>query len=272
MSKLIFATGLTTAGLFGLSLSMYNVEGGHRAVMFNRFYGVEQKVISEGTHFRIPYIQRPVIMDVRTRPKRIETNTPSKDMQMISITLRVLHKPRVANLPTLWAELGEAYDERVLPSIGNEILKSIVAEHDAAELITMREHVSEKIRNSLSERGESFNILFDDISIVDLTFGREFTYAVEQKQIAEQEAARAVFLVEKAQQEKLAGIIRSEGESEAALKISDAFLKHGKGLIELRRIEAQKEIAVILSKSRNVMYVPGGSNSGSPNLLLNIDK
>lgn len=105
----------------------------------------------------------------------------------------------------------------------------------------------------------------------DLTFGREFTNAVEQKQIAQQEAERARFVVEKAEQEKAAAIIRAEGEAAAADLISQAYKKSGMGHIELRRLEAAKEIAGTLATARNVTYLPGsGEGKGGQTLLLNI--
>ena len=105
-----------------------------------------------------------------------------------------------------------------------------------------------------------------------MTFGKEFTEAVEQKVIAQQEAERARFIVEKAEQEKMAGIIRAEGESEAAKLLSEAYKKSGQAHLELRRIEASKEIASTLAQSGNVAYLPGGGkNGGASNLLLRVN-
>lgn len=242
---------------------MYDVQGGSRAVIFDRVQGVQQSVIGEGTHFLIPWLQKAVVFDVRTRPRNIASNTGTKDLQMVSLTLRVLHRPEVNKLPSIYQTLGLDYDERVLPSIGNEVLKSIVAQFDAAELITQREVVSARIRQELSERASEFNIKLEDVSITHLTFGREFTKAVEQKQIAQQDAERAKFVVEKAEQERQASVIRAEGEAEAAEYISKALEKNGDGLLLIRRIEASKEIAQTLAASSNITYLPGGSTGGA---------
>lgn len=92
-----------------------------------------------------------------------------------------------------------------------------------------------------------------------MTFGKEFTKAVEEKQIAQQEAERARFVVEKAEQERQANVIRAEGEAEAADTISKAVAKSGDGLIMIRRIETQKDIAQMLARNPNVSYLPGGA-------------
>lgn len=82
--------------------SIYDVKGGSRAVIFDRLSGVKEDVISEGTHFLIPWLQRAIQFDVRTKPRNIATTTGSKDLQMVSLTLRVLHRPEVKALPKIY--------------------------------------------------------------------------------------------------------------------------------------------------------------------------
>merc|ERR1712241_266485 len=191
--------GLALAGGVVQS-ALFNVDGGHRAVIFDRFAGIKQNVIGEGTHFMIPWVQRPIMFDIRSRPKNVPSITGSKDLQNVNITLRILFRPSPDHLPNIYTTLGIDYEDRVLPSITNEVLKAVVAQFDAGGLITQRELVSAKVNSELTARAEQFGLILDDISITHLTFGREFTQAVELKQVAQQDAEKARFLMEKAEQ------------------------------------------------------------------------
>jgi len=245
--------------------SIYNVDGGFRAVMFDRLRGVQRGVVGEGTHFRIPWLQTPHIFDVRIRPRNISSATGTKDLQVVTINLRVLSRPDENFLPDIFSNLGLDYDERVLPSIGNEVLKAVVAQYNAEQLITQREKVSQDVRAALVKRAGEFHINLDDVAITDLKFGKEFTAAIESKQVAEQDAERAKFVVLKASQEQKAAVIRAEGEADAA-KLISAALDDSPALVEIRKIEAAKDIADTLGRSRNVTYLP----SGGQNMLLNL--
>jgi prohibitin 2 len=256
------AAGVGAVGFVGYN-SFFTVQGGERAVLWSRVQGVKPSVYGEGMHPRIPLIEYPVHFDVRSRGRNVQSLTGSKDLQMVNIQLRVLFYPNKEELPWIYTRLGHNYDDRVLPSIVNEVTKAVVARYNASDLLTKREVVSNEIRNALTQRMAEFRILLDDFMLTQISFSNEYTSAVEAKQVAQQDAERARYVVEKAIQEKRSIIVKAEGEAESARLIGKA-IQNNPGFVKLRKIDTAKEIAVTVSRNQGKVYL------NSDSLLINV--
>jgi prohibitin 2 len=136
-------------------------------------------------------------------------------------------------------------------------------QYNASQLLTQREVVSRDIRRILTARAANFNIVLDDVSITQLTFSKEYTSAVEAKQVAQQDAERAKFVVEKAEQDKQSAVIKAQGEAASARLIGEA-VQSNPAFLTLRRIEAAREIAGTVGSSANRVFL------SSDALMLNL--
>merc|ERR1712241_1141910 len=261
--RLAYAGNGALSAAYAVSQSVFTVEGGHRGGLFSRLGGVGDHLFGEGMHLRVPWLQWPLIYDIRSRAYKVVSPSGTADLQMVDIGLRVLYRPNPVKIQEIAQQIGDDFSDKVLPSIIHETLKSVIAEFSAQSLLTEREKVSDRIRKDLEERARDFHIILDDVAITDTQFSPLFTQSIENKQIAQQQAFQAKFIVQQAMEEKKQKIVSAEGEAQSATLIGEA-LKKNPAYLKLQRIEYGKKVSRVVSQSPNKVMM------NTENLLLDV--
>jgi len=210
------------------------VGAGERGVVLN-FGAVQDMVLNEGLHFRVPIQQKVAIMDVKVQKAVTDAASASSDLQDVtsSIALNYHVVPDKANV--VYQTLGVEFKERIIDPAIQEVTKAVSARYTAEELITKRAAVSEAMRENLAERLIPHNIAVDAVSIVAFSFSKIFTEAIESKQTAEQLALKAKRDLDRIRIEAEQKITAAKAEAES-LRLQRANISLD--LIELRKVEA----------------------------------
>ncbi len=210
------------------------IGAGERGVVMN-FGAVQEKVLNEGLHFRIPIMQ--VITPIDVKVQKVVTNAAaaSSDLQDVSsdVALNWHVVPDKANV--VYQRIGTQFKDRIIDPAIQEVVKAVTALYTSEQLITKRPEVSLAMREALSERLKEHHIVVDAFSIVGFSFSQTFVDAIEDKQTAEQRALKAQRDLERIKIEAEQKVTAATAEAEA-LRLQRANISAD--LIELRKVEA----------------------------------
>ena len=210
--------GKLTALLFLLTILLTPcviVNAGERGVLM-KFGQIQEQILGEGIHLIIPIVNTVKKLSIRIQKQEISTEAASKDLQnvLIDVALNWHFLPDKVN--RIFQQIGD--ENQVIESIINpaieEVLKAVIAQYTAEEVITKRGDVKRELDQDLTVRLGTYNIEVNDISLVHIRFSDKFRAAVESKQIAAQEAKRAEFIALKAVKEAEVKVNLAKGEAE----------------------------------------------------------
>lgn len=210
------------------------VGAGERGVVLN-FGAVQDTVLNEGLHFRVPIMQRVSIMDVKVQKAVTDSASASADLQDVTMSVALNYHVLPDKANVVYQTIGVQFKDRIIDPAIQEVMKAVSARYSAEELIAKRPAVSEAMRGALSERLLAYNIAVDAFSIVSFSFSRIFTEAIESKQTAEQLALKAKRDLERIKIEAEQKVTAARAEAES-LRLQRANISED--LIELRKIEA----------------------------------
>ncbi|MCX5792868.1 MAG: prohibitin family protein [Elusimicrobia bacterium] len=216
----------------------------------------------EGLHFKVPLMESIIKFSIQIQRADIKTQAFSKDLQTMNVHLVVNHRIQKGTVVSIYRNLGPNYVETIVDPTVQEIFKSIAAKFSAERIIADRNILVEEINTVAKEKLMKQEIIVTDISVVDLDFTEQFLKAVEDKQVADQQAQMSGKLVEKAKRDAEQQIAKSHGEAEALRMQREQVTP---ALIELRKVDAQLKA---IEKWNGVL--PGYVGAGVP--FISIEK
>ncbi len=214
--------------------AFFTVSAGNVAVKLR--FGKIVGAYGEGLHFKLPFIDTVEKFSVRIKKDSFETEAFSKDLQTVGLTLAINHRILPDTIESIYRNLGPEYTLTVLKPMVEEWTKAVIAKYSADSLISNRVEVARELDRILKEKMKEKEVIVSDIAITNFEFSPQFLKAVEEKQIAEQEAKRATNLVEKVKKEAEQKILQAEAEAKS-LRLQREVVSDN--LIKLRQVEAQ---------------------------------
>ncbi|WHY85637.1 prohibitin family protein [Neobacillus novalis] len=217
--------------------SVTTVASGNRGVLL-QLGAVKPTILTEGFHFKIPFIQTVQLIEVRVQKEESSQTAASKDLQIVTTNVAVNYSVNPDAVNKLYQEIGLDYRSRIVDPAIAESLKAITAQYTAEELISKRPEVSAKVKDMLGKKLTKYFMILEDINIKEFAFSEEFNKAIESKQTAEQNALRAQRDLERIKIEAEQKIAQAGAEAEALrLKKQEVTAE----LIQLKQIEVQEK-------------------------------
>jgi prohibitin 1 len=224
-------------------------------------------VLLEGIHFKPPLISVVDIYDLTVQKFEVPAQSSTKDLQDLTARFAInfrLDPLGVVEIRRTQGTLANIVSKIIAPQT-QESFKIAAARRTVEEAITKRNELKQDFDEALSQRLDKYGILVLDTSVVDLDFSPEFAKAVEEKQIAEQRAKRAVYIAQEAEQEAQADINRATGKAEAQRLLAETLKAEGGQLVlQKEAIQAWKEGG---SQMPNVLVMGGSDQAGIPFLF-----
>lgn len=230
--------GWSIAALFVLILlfgSFGTIQAGNIGVKTR--FGKVVGSVQPGFFTKAPLIEHITSMDVQTQKDQTDATAASNDLQSVTATVAVNYHVEPQDAPTIFANLGPDYADRVISPAIQESVKSVTANYTAEQLITQREKVREDIIALLTQKLQAYGVQTDSLNIVNFAFSDQFNTAIEAKVTAEQNALAAKNKLDQVQYEAQQRVAQAKGEADAITIQQQALnAQGGQAYIELQAI------------------------------------
>ncbi|MBN3905961.1 MAG: prohibitin family protein [Nostoc sp. NMS1] len=256
--------GIVLATLVILGLNSFIIINPGQAGVISILGKARDGALLEGIHVKPPFISVIDVYDLTVQKFEVPAESSTKDLQNLSARFAInfrLDPIKVVEVRRKQGTLANIVSKIIAPQT-QEAFKIAAARRTVEEAITKRSELKEDFDQALGDRLDKYGIIVLDTSVVDLAFSPEFARAVEEKQIAEQRAQRAVYVAREAEQEAQADVNRAKGRAEAQRLLAETLKAQGGQLVlQKEAIEAWKSGGAQMPK---VLVMGGDSKSGVP--------
>ncbi|NJL00604.1 MAG: prohibitin family protein [Spirulinaceae cyanobacterium SM2_1_0] len=261
--------GIIAALLILLSFNSFIVINPGQAGVLSILGKARDGALLEGIHFKPPFVSAVDVYDVTVQKFEVPAQSSTRDLQELTASFAInfrLDPVQVVNIRRTQGTLANIVSKVIAPQT-QESFKIAAALRTVEEAITKRSELKNDFDMALTERLDKYGIIVLDTSVVDLTFSKEFARAVEDKQIAEQSAQRAVYIAREAEQQAQADVNRAKGRAEAQRLLAETLKAQGGELVlQKEAIEAWRQGG---SQMPRVLVI-GGDNQSSVPFLFNL--
>ncbi len=231
----LIAMSLLVVGVSSCS-TVYTVDAGERGIVLT--WGAVTKVVDDGLHVKIPYMQAVRIVDVRTRKAHAPAQAASSDMQRVGTEVALNYHLDPTKLEEIYSKTGLEIEVTLIDPRIQEVVKAVVAKYQADKLLAQREVVKAEIEQALKVSLAPYHVLVEAVQITDFKFSEQYDAAIEAKQTAEQNAQKAKNDLERIKVEAEQKIATARAEAEAIRIQSEAIKAQGGAeYVQLKAIE-----------------------------------
>ncbi|MEH1783009.1 prohibitin family protein [Nostoc sp.] len=256
--------GIALAILVIIGLNSFIIINPGQAGVISILGKARDGALLEGIHVKPPFITVIDVYDLTVQKFEVPAESSTKDLQNLSARFAInfrLDPIKVVEVRRKQGTLENIVSKIIAPQT-QEAFKIAAARRTVEEAITKRSELKEDFDQALGDRLDKYGIIVLDTSVVDLAFSPEFAKAVEEKQIAEQRAQRAVYVAREAEQEAQADVNRAKGRAEAQRLLAETLKAQGGQLVlQKEAIEAWRSGGAQMPK---VLVMGGDSKSGVP--------
>lgn len=255
--------GVVLAIFAAIALSSFVIINPGEAGVLSILGKAQDIALQEGIHLKPPFISTVDVYDVTVQKFEVPAQSATKDLQDLSARFAInfrLDPEQVVAIRRKQGSLQNLVNKVIAPQT-QESFKVAAALRTAEESITKRNELKQDFDAALSQRLQKYAVIVLDTSVIDLNFSPEFAKAVEDKQIAEQRAQKAVYIAQEAQQEAQADINRAQGRAEAQRLLAETLKAQGGELVlQKEAIQAWREGG---AQMPNVLVI-GKESAGVP--------